>query len=88
MNRTGHTSIFSHLAANIAFNALDTNGDGRLSGDEAFGMFRNYGVNNSRYGGYPPMGNYGGYGGYGAYAGYGGYSGYGGYPGYHGYRFY
>jgi len=75
----GHHGLMSHVLTKAVFNMLDTDGNGVLNGDEAFGLFRNYGNGGGRYVGYGGYG--GGYvGGYGQmqpyYGGYGGYGGY------------
>jgi len=37
----GHSSLGSQVKAKAAFKMLDTNGNGMLNGNEAFGLFRN-----------------------------------------------
>ncbi len=44
----GHHGLMSHVLTNAAVNILDTDDNGVLNGNEAFGMFRNYG--GGRYG--------------------------------------
>lgn len=50
----GFSGVKSHLATKMIFNYLDKDGSGTLQGNEAFGLFQNYG------GGYNQMQQYGG----------------------------
>jgi len=46
----GHSSLGSQVKAKAAFKMLDTNGNGMLDGNEAFGLFRNMPGNYAGYG--------------------------------------